>query len=315
MTLIDPKKADIACVFMVEPGHYEWPAVLLASSLMAFALDDIAIHAYCRGHLIDQLHPDTLAFFQRHGIQLDPIHPEFEVPYPQGNKLYACAASRPAPATILFDTDMFMLRPAFLGDTVRKGTVSGRPTGDWMWGKSVDEWRAAYASVDMDLPRLRLARPSGSYVSPSMSAGFTAYADPDFGGVWRDTALRIEEKRLAKRIYPTLDQISLPVAIHRACLKMNMIDVIWNKAGPIKPQALRNVVCYHYQKSETLLGLSIKWLADELLRDFSDFDTVEELIAFYEEHAARPADVLHNEGFRDAVLAEQRKVDEPHKAK
>jgi len=105
----------------------------------------------------------------------------------------------------------------------------------------------------------------------------------------------------------------LPVAIHKAGLKINMIDVIWNKAGPIKPQALRNVICYHYQKAQTLLDLPIKWLADELLRDFSDFETTEELIAFYEENAERPSDVLHNAGFQDAVLAEQRKVDAPHK--
>ena len=312
MTLIHHDKAELACVFMVEPGHYEWPAMLLASSLMAFAADDVALHAYCRSHLIDQLHPETLRFFERNGVQLAPISPEFEVPYPQGNKLYACAASRAAPATILFDTDMFMLQPAFLGDALRVGTVSGRPTGDWMWGKTVDAWRAAYASVDMELPRGRLARPSGSYVAPSMSAGFVAHHGDQFGKIWRDTALAIEARRLAKGIYPTLDQISLPVATHLAGLKMNMIDVKWNKAGAIKPQALRNVICYHYQKAQTLLELPIKWVADELLRDFTEFDGLESMIAFYDVHSAKPADVIHNAGFQRAVIAKQRAVDIPH---
>ena len=103
---------------------------LLASSLVAFAADDVALHTYCRSHLIDQFHPETLRFFERHGVQLTPIWPKFEVPYPQGNKLYACAATRAAPAIILFDTDMFMLQHAFLGDALRVGAVSGRPTGD-----------------------------------------------------------------------------------------------------------------------------------------------------------------------------------------
>lgn len=85
---------------------------------------------------------------------------------------------------------------------------------------------------------------------------------------------------MAKGIYPTLDQISLPVVTHLAGLKMNMIDVKWNKAGAIKPQALRNVICYHYQKAQTLLELRIKWVADELSRDFTEFDGLESMIAF-----------------------------------
>jgi hypothetical protein len=54
---------------------------------------------------------------------------------------------------------------------------------------------------------------------------------------------------LAKGIYPTLDQISLPFVTHLADLKMNMVDVKWYKAGAIEPQGLRNVACYHYQKA------------------------------------------------------------------
>ena len=53
MALIHHDKAELACVFMIEPGHYEWPAILLAFSLMAFAADDVALHTYCRSHLID----------------------------------------------------------------------------------------------------------------------------------------------------------------------------------------------------------------------------------------------------------------------
>jgi hypothetical protein len=93
---------------------------------------------------------------------------------------------------------------------------------------------------------------------------------------------------------------------------MNMIDVKWNKADAIKPQALRNVICYHYQKVQTLLELPIKWVADELLRDFTEFDGLESMIAFYDVHSAKPADVIHNAGFQRAVIAKQRAVDIPH---
>ena len=294
---------------MVEPGHYEWPAVLLAASLRAFALDDIRLYGYCRAELIDQLHPRTLAFFDRNGVTLRPITPGFEVPYPQGNKLYACADPRPEQATMLFDTDMFMLQPARLSETLVPGCVSGRPTGSWMWGTQPQDWEPAYASVGLPLPRTRMARPDQSFTCPSISAGFVAYDDPEFGAIWRDVALVIEHKRLARGIYPTLDQISLPVAAELIGLRLNMIDLKWNKAGQISPQAIREVISYHYQKAETLLKLPVKWLADRLLTEFSDFRNLEDLLDFYGREAARPAAVIHNDGWKDAVLARQKAAD------
>ncbi|MFQ6553490.1 hypothetical protein AAD018_014230 [Aestuariibius insulae] len=305
--------ADIAAVFMVEPGHYEWPAILLAASLRAFATDRISIHAYCRASLIDQLHADTVTWFERHGIELAAIEPEFEVIYPQGNKLYACAAKRQAPATILFDTDILLLRPIRLAETLVEGCISGRPTGPWMWGKTAEEWRPAYESVGLDLPRLRLGRPNGSFTAPSINAGYVGYTEQGFGEVWRDTALEIERKRLAKGIYPTLDQISLAVATERAGLLFNFIEATWNMSGEINRQAVQKLNIYHYQKAERLLDLPVKWLADALLQDSTDFASLEDLIAFYDREAARPVEVLHNEGYWKAVIRKQRKVDEPHK--
>ena len=305
-------RKEIGLVFMVEPGHYEWPAILLASSLMAFAQDKVRLYAYCRAHLIEHLHKDTIAFFEKYGIELRPITPEFAVIYPQGNKLYACADKRAEAATILFDTDMFQLRPFLLSEAFRAGCISGRPTGDWMWGKTVEEWALAYQSVGLDMPHKRMARPSGSYVAPTISAGFVAYDHPDFGQIWTDVALEIEQRRLAKGVYPTLDQISLPVAAVKADLGIHMLDVGWNKAGAIKPQALRETICYHYQHAKTLLDLPVKWMADKLLKDFAGFDTCEDLIDFYACESAQPDDVLHNKGFREKVILPQRDVDERH---
>ena len=62
-------RKEIGLVFMVEPGHYERPAILLASSLMAFAQDKVRLYAYCRAHLIEHLHKDTIAFFEKYGIE------------------------------------------------------------------------------------------------------------------------------------------------------------------------------------------------------------------------------------------------------
>ncbi|SEN77102.1 hypothetical protein SAMN04488003_13416 [Loktanella fryxellensis] len=303
----------VAAVFMVEPGAYEWPAILLAASLRAFANDDVRVYAYCRAELIDQLHPATLAFCAANGVTLDEIHPAFEVVYPQGNKLFACAAPRPEPATVLFDTDMFMLQPALLSDTLQPGTVAGRPTGNWMWGRTPQDWAPAYESVGLPLPRLRMSRPDQTFTMPSMSAGYVAYMDSTFADLWCDTAIKIERRRLAKGIYPTLDQISLPIAAQRAGLRLNLIDVRWNKAGKITDQAIRQVIFYHYQKADTLLALPVKWLADRLLQEFSQWSSVEDLLAFYDREAARPATVIHNTGWRNVVEAGQLAVDIPHR--
>ena len=307
-----PAQTPIAAVFMVEPGAYEWPAVLLVASLRAFANDDIRLYAYCRASLIDQLHPATLAFFRDNDVTLDEIDPAFEVIYPQGNKLYACAAPRAEQATILFDTDMFMLQPALLSQTLVPGAVSGRPTGNWMWGNTPQDWVPAYESVGLPLPRNRMSRPDQSFTMPSISAGYVAYMGHRFGEVWRDTALAIERRRLARGIYPTLDQISLPVAVERAGMRLNMIDVKWNKAGRIGDQAIRQIIFYHYQKADTLLKLPVKWLADRLLHEFTRWDTVEALLDFYDREAARPDTVVNNAGWREAVQAGQRDVDISH---
>ena len=308
-----PADTPVAAVFMVEPGHYEWPAILLAASLRAFSQDELHLHAYCRATLIDQLRPETRATLEALGTTLAPIEPGFQVIYPQGNKLYACAAPRSAPATVLFDSDMFLLRPALLSETLREGCVSGRPTGNWMWGVTPQDWTPAYESVGLALPPARMARPDGSYTAPSVSAGYVAYLEPDFGALWRDTALTIEAKGLARGIYPTLDQISLPVAVRRAGLRLNMIDVKWNKAGKITPQALQNVVAYHYQTAETLLELPLLWLADRLIAEFTRWDSTRAMIAFYDANAARPDTVVHNAGWRETVLKPQRRVHISHK--
>ncbi len=304
---------DIGVVLMAEPGRYEWSAILLVSSLLAFAYDRIGIHAYCRKALIGDLHPRTLAFFERHGVRLAAIEPGFAVPYPQGNKLYACAAERPEPATLLMDTDMMLVRPTVLGEAFRPGYVSGRHTSDWMWGRSVADWEVAYRSVGLEPPRQRMARSGGSWVTPSLAAAFVAYDAPGFGEMWRDTALRIEEKRLARGIYPTLDQISLPVATYRAGLLPRLIGAEWNKGGELKEKQLDSVRVHHYQKAERLMVSASRWIADALLRDFAGFDDVEALIRFYERQGRRPPEVHGNEGHWDAVVRAQLKVDVRHR--
>lgn len=307
---------SVAAIFMAEPGDYEVMALLLVASLRAFSYEKTAIYAYCRDHLIDQLHPKTRAFFKDHEVVLEPISPAFEVPYPQGNKMYACAAKRPERGTVLLDTDMFFLQPCFLSDVVRQGCVSGRRTADWMWGKTVQEWELAYKSVGLDPPKHRLARKTGSYVMPTISAGFVTYQDPKFGAIWRDVALEIEAKRLAKGIYPTLDQISLPVAVYKAGLKINMIERKWNRAGTdVGRAAVENVIAYHYQSLGQLSQTAVSWVADKLMEDFSEFASMEECRAFYASEGKRPSDVLKNQGAKSAVIEQQLKVDVAHNPK
>jgi len=300
-----------AAVFMAEPGDLEWQSILLTCSLKAFACDDLSIWAYCRENLVDQLHPNTLAFFQEQGVTLRSIAPKFDVPYPQGNKLYACADQRSCDATILFDTDMFLVTNACLSDTLHEGHVCGRKTGNWMWGETLDEWRSAYASVGLDLPRHRMARHNNTYVTPSISAGFVAYKEPDFGQVWTDVALEIESKRMVEGMYPTLDQISLPVAVTKAGMSIKMIETKWNYAGLVGNVKSNDVIGYHYQKLERLADSPYVWIANSLIEDFTSFQSIESLIDFYMAEGSTPAEVSGNPGYDQAVSEKQRQVDVP----
>ncbi len=303
----------VATVFMTEPGSYEVMGILLAASLRAFSYEPTSIYTYCRAHLIDQLHPKTLEIFDELDVKLAPISPEFDAPYPQGNKLYACAEKRPERKTVLLDTDMLFLQPCLLSDTIKPGCVSGRRTSDWMWGKTVDEWKAAYASVGVEAPKHRLARQSGSYVMPTISAGFVAYDDPKFASTWLDTALQLEKNREISGIYPTLDQISLPIACYRAGFVLNLIDRKWNRAGGnLGPAAVENINAYHYQTLRKLPESPVFWLANELIADFTDFEDLPDAAQFYSDEGNWPSDVLKNPGATTSIHAPQLAVDVRH---
>lgn len=109
-----------------------------------------------------------------------------------------------------------------------------------------------------------------------------AYENPEFGQIWPDVASEIERKRLAKGIYPTLDQISLPVATYKAGMKLNMIDRKWNRAGEgIGATAVKNITAYRYQTLPCLEDKPIFGLANQLMEDLSEFDSLTDPKQFY----------------------------------
>lgn len=237
MTKPAPRRAaddDIGVVLMCEPAAYEWQAILLVSSLLSFAGPRTSIYAYCRRAIADQIHPRTREFFDRHGVGFEVIDPEFRVNYPQGNKLFACAMPRAEARTVFVDTDVMLMRPTALEEAFLRHCVCGRKTGAWMWGKTPEAWAPAYAAVGLPLPPRRMPQAYDGevrHVPPSLNAGVVFYDDPRFSSAWLSVAKRIEADATVKEIFPTLDQIALPVAAASLDLDLRFLDPTWN-AGP-----------------------------------------------------------------------------------
>ncbi|MEM6609593.1 MAG: hypothetical protein AAF689_13535 [Pseudomonadota bacterium] len=284
-----PSTEKIAVVALCEPGEFEWQAVLLMSSVLAFLQDEILPLVYCRRALLPLIHSRTRAFFDDHGIAFHPIDPDFKENYPEGNKLYACAMPRDVSRTLFLDTDLMVVQPTNAQEIFRPAHVSGRVTSDWMWGRTADAWRPVYADFGLRVPRMRLLRKRGeemALVPLSLNAGVVAFEDARFGKLWLETALRIESGGLVADPYPTLDQIALPIAAARAEMPLHLLDPIWNAPDRMMQRRPGAVKFFHYRRLKFLLPSPAQAIANVLIREFTAFDSLAEMVAFYEDQGA-----------------------------
>ncbi|MEO0388678.1 MAG: hypothetical protein AAF281_14340 [Pseudomonadota bacterium] len=291
--------ARVAVVMMCEPAAYEWQAVLLTSSLLSYGYGSLTLYAYCRRSLAHALHPRTRAFFDRHGVHFDVIDPAFRVNYPQGNKLFAAAMPRPQRKTVFIDTDVMLTQPTLLAEAFFPGAVSGRPTARWMWGDTAQAWAPAYRAAGLPVTPRRMpqiGQGTTRYVPPSLNAGFVAWDEGAFSTAWRDVAQKIEADPSIADIFPTLDQIALPIAAETCGLGLRFLDKSWNASAEFARTRPAQVRVLHYQNLAALRASGAVALADQFLRDHAGFDSLADLVGFYAENGQKPPQVKNAPG-------------------
>jgi len=250
--------------FIAEGPHLTAQATLLAASLRFHNGHAFDILAYVPG--TDAISAPARAAFDHLSVTVEPLKTNpglWKLPYPHGNKIFACAAPR-APGTHVFlDSDMVCVAPLDFTDIAPPGTVAMVPEGTPTWGKGNDRWNRVYAHFNLAMPtdRVHLVRRRRIEYLPYFNAGMVAFDGATgangrgFGQLWLDTAHEIDQQVSVARKRPWLDQIALPVTLKRYGLGYNVLPDAWNfsiSERPYEPDARPRLIHYHSFRYSTL---------------------------------------------------------------
>jgi Sulfotransferase family len=267
-----PPVRSYAFVFVCQAGALENSALLLAASLKR--------HLRCPHELIaavpqpaerwGTLAPDTAAMLQQLGVRSEPITNEIDPDYPIGNKISCMRVpAEGADRLVFLDSDILLTRP-FDGDPRFDFPFAAKPVD---LANIVDprQWRRAYAAMRLKPPEQRVASTVyGRLVYPCFNAGLVA-ADPKcgLGDAWLEACRRIDAKWGIRLKRPHLDQIALPVAVHKLGLPYACLDEDYNfpahlkPIDPARPPAFAHYHSPHVLRREPLLVELARELCDE----------------------------------------------------
>lgn len=238
--MADPT-SSLGLFFVADGLRLEKQSWLLAASLHTAHAGDARIRQFA--YVSDAHRPEirdmTHAMFDVCGVELRalPKPPQWNKPYPHGNKIVAACDDRGTTHSIFLDTDMACTRSLAQFMDLAPDTIAAAPEGRPTWGDRNDRWTRAYAHFDMPVPteRVRLLRGGRVEYPPYFNAGFVAFpeaAHPDdgrrFADHWRDTALDFDRGCKIANKRPWLDQISLPLTVKRFGYKVRVLDEMHN---------------------------------------------------------------------------------------
>lgn len=264
-------EAEDSIIFVVDGQALEAQSLLLAASLAKHHPDrsQVALIAYVSPRSVDSLTPATRALYARCGVQMQPLPAADGIwakPYPHGNKILACAASRSSKRSLFIDTDTVCLAP-LTGMTLQdQSAVAVVPEGLPTWGKEPDKWTRAYAFFGLAFPedRVHLTRGRQLAYPPYFNAGLISFSDlprPDTGETfaqsWLKTAIEFDHHCPIKGKRPWLDQITLPLTMKRFGYGYEVLHELWNFsiADRVKLHRAKKARLIHYHRGVHLRRL------------------------------------------------------------
>lgn len=233
--------SSLGLFFVADGLRLETQSWLLAASLKAAHEDDPHIRQFA--YVSDAYRPEmrdvTHAMFEACGVELRSLGepPDWNKPYPHGNKIVAACDDRGTTHSVFLDTDMACTRSLAEFMDLAPDTIAAAPEGRPTWGDKNDRWARAYAHFDLPVPtdRVRLLRGQKIEYVPYFNAGFVAFPEAPhakdgrrFAEHWRDTALDFDHNCKIANKRPWLDQISLPLTLARFGYKTRVLDEMHN---------------------------------------------------------------------------------------
>lgn len=280
---------DISIFYMCEPGNLEWQSLCLASSLLTLCVDSYDLVAYCSRSKLRYLRQETLSFHKKHGIPIVPIDTDgvFAGTYHVGNKVIAASQARDCDFSLLLDTDTVLVNNTSFYSLLRNRGVSAFFSVASALGYTKETWEYVYSKVGLALPPRRLRIDYSSvrweFGFPYFNAGVIAFPRGEFGQIWLDVTKVIQLDPMIPARSPWLDQISLPVAIEKSDLAPNPIDRKYNFAVEEPGREIRSEVCViHYHFGENLQQCSRAAIVNDMLREMTEFASLEDLFSKYE---------------------------------
>lgn len=225
---------NVSFFFVIDPPALLVDSVILVCTLRAH-FETVEVIAYCPEGKRDLVPQHITEFFSHMNVDLrfmpsaDPeLH--FKPHYKQGNKIIAACQPRSSMHSVFLDTDIAIAKPFDVNLIAQPGCVGVVPEGRFTWGKNPLAWEAVYAKFGIAVPeeRVTLSR-SRLTAIPYFNAGVISFpTDSRFAELWMDTARAVDADASIAGRRPWLDQIALPVAIARAGLAIDVLDIIFN---------------------------------------------------------------------------------------
>ncbi|MEE2888223.1 MAG: sulfotransferase [Planctomycetota bacterium] len=244
-------------VFICQSGRLEVDALILALSLQHFVKCDYELVAALPNPASRWGTPraDILEQFERMNMRMVDIENQIDSDYPIGNKISCLSIPTDKDKQVFIDSDILCLQEFHGGEEFR-AAFNAKPADVLTFGRDETIWKHAYATMDLQPPDSRVeATISGESMLPYFNAGFIAVqSDAGFGDAWRDACLAIDAEPKVEPKRPWLDQIGLPVAVHKLGLDIGLLTERHNFPGHLRAidDADPPVFC-HYHTPKLLL--------------------------------------------------------------
>ena len=302
--------SDTSIIFIVDPPKLVPEGIILISSIRRH-LGDVDVVCYVPRHKQKLLPPQFVSFAACHGVQIDYIDPDdrFSPVYPHGNKLLAAMQPRATAKTLFLDTDTVIWDGFDIDSLITEGRLSAAPEGRRTWGKPKfgEDWWAIYRKFGHELSeaQVKFAR-TGKLSPPYFNAGVVGFpnhvegSELNFGKLWLETAIAIDQDDTIPKRRPWVDQISLPIAMTLAGWTFEALSIEWNlslsrhsndPAKEIEEMDSKEPYILHYHDLEFLKDTRYDGYLDSLVSEYTIFSDFAEMMSPVSERSQRKIDL------------------------
>lgn len=259
-----------AFVFVCQAGAIETKALLLAASLRRVLHGEYELIAAVPtpSAIWGELSTETREQLHELGVRIVPIVNPIDPDYPIGNKLACIDVATDASRIVFLDSDILCLRD-FSDPACLRVPFAAKPADLRTFAGGTEAWAPLYAAAGVSVPTLALPTTvSGEFGLPYFNSGVIFVdAGLEFGRAWIDCANTIRATPTMREQRHWLDQVSLPIAVHRRGLAYSALDERYNFPAHLKPLAADLPFFCHYHwprivRREPVLLALVRELAD-----------------------------------------------------